>query len=184
MTSPLLIGELPSSLGFIGVLFIVVGTYFLSIRDVRFGYFAPFKALMNEKGVVLVLIVAFIFSIAINLMKMGMQHSNPLFFALVFNLSVSIALFPIMATKSKRSIKKIRSNVKSLFVIGLLHALMDIFILNAMELAFVTYVNSVKRTSIIFSTLFGYFFFHEQRIIERLSGASIMIIGILLISFA
>ena len=89
-----------------------------------------------------------------------------------------------MAMKSKDSLKKIRSNLKNLFIIGFLHGIMDIFVLNALKLAFVTYVNSVKRTSIIFSTLFGYFFFHEERIVERLTGALIMVLGIVLISFA
>ena len=51
----------------------------------------------------------------------------------------------------------------------------------AINLTLVAYVVSVKRTSAIMSVLFGYFIFKERGIKERLIGATIMIIGVLLI---
>jgi uncharacterized membrane protein len=130
------------------------------------------------------LLVAFIFSIAVTLMKIGIQHSSPFFFAFMNNAVVACYLLPVVLFKSKTSFIQFRSMLKFLLAIGLFRALMGLFIMIATNLTNASYVNSIKRTSIIFTTVFSYFFFYEERIIERLTGASIMVIGIVLISFA
>ena len=48
--------------------------------------------------------------------------------------------------------------------------------------AFVSYMIGLKRLSGVFSVLLGYFFFKEQHIEGRLIGASLMVIGAILIS--
>lgn len=184
ITSPLILREFPSFLGMTGIILIVSGTYTLSIKDVSRSYLAPFKALVKEKGPLIMFFVAIIFSVTANLIKIGIQHSNTLFFLIVSNAFTCGFLFPVMLTKSKRTMKGIGINLKVLFTIGLFNILMQIFVLKAMELTIVSYVVSVKRTTIIFSTLYGYFFFKEKRIIERLIGASVMILGVLLISLS
>jgi len=69
LTSPLMLGEFPSSFGLIGILLIVVGTYSLGVRDVRQGWLAPFKALTREKGALMMLLVAVIYSVQANLYR-------------------------------------------------------------------------------------------------------------------
>jgi uncharacterized membrane protein len=182
ITSPLILGEFPSFFGLTGILLIVFGTYVLGIKEASRSYLAPFRALVKEKGPLIMLFVAIIFSIVSSLIKLGIEHSNPLFFPIIFNVFTSGLLFPAMLTKSKKSIKRICVNVKVLFAIGLFSALMSISVQNAMKLAIVPYVISVKRTNIIFSTLYGYFFLKEKCITERLVGALIMVSGVLLIS--
>ena len=182
ITSPLILGEFPSFFGLTGILMIVLGTYILGIKEASRSYFAPFRALVKEKGPLIMFFVAIIFSIVSSLIKLGIEHSSPLFFPIMFNVFTSGLLFPPMLTKSKKSIKRICVNVKVLFAIGLFSALMSISVQNAMKLAIVPYVISVKRTNIIFSMLFGYFFFKEKRIMERLIGALVMVLGVLLIS--
>ena len=54
----------------------------------------------------------------------------------------------------------------------------------AIEIAKVAYMIAVKRTSLIFATLWGWLFFKEEQITGRLAGATIIVIGVLLISFA
>lgn len=184
LTSALMLGELPSFSGLIGILMIVSGTYVLSIKDVSKSYFAPFKALVKQKGPLLMLFVAIIYSISANFVKIGIQHSNALFFPIMSHAFTSSLLFPMMLMKSKKSMKGIRVNLKVLSTIGLFNALMAIFVMKALELALVPYVISVKRMSIFFSTLYGLFFFKERRVMERLTGALIMILGVLLISLS
>jgi uncharacterized membrane protein len=50
ITSPLIVGEFPSIFGLIGILLVVTGSYLLNITKKSHGYFAPFKALLKEKG--------------------------------------------------------------------------------------------------------------------------------------
>lgn len=184
LTSPLMLGEFPNSLGLLGILLIVVGTYTLSISDARRSYIAPFKGLLKEKGSLLMLLVSALFSIVANLIKIGVQQSNPFFFSTIFYAFTSSLLLPVMLTNTKEPTKKIGANITLLLTIGLFGALMSIFAQNAMERVMVPYVIATKRTNIVFSTLYGYFFFKEKRITERLIGALIMLSGVALISFS
>lgn len=184
VTSPILLGEFPSLLGLAGILLIVLGTYALSLKEVRRGYLAPFKVLKQEQGSMLMLVVAFIFSVSSNLLKIGVQHSDPFFYSLLSNAIISWIMFPVMLQKSKKPLSKIRSNYKILILLGLITALQFISARIALETTLVPYVISLRRASIIFSVIFGYFFFKEKQIVERLTGAVIMVLGILLISLA
>lgn len=50
LTSPLIVGEFPSIIGVLGIILIVLGAYTLNIKDVKKGFFSPFKSLVKEKG--------------------------------------------------------------------------------------------------------------------------------------
>lgn len=45
------------------------------------------------------------------------------------------------------------------------------------------YMISIKRTSLLFSVLYGAYWFREEKIRERLAGAALMLAGILMIGF-
>jgi len=137
VTSPLMLGEVPSNFGFIGVVVVVVGMYMLSIKDVSQGIFAPFKALMKEKGAVFALIVAFLYSIGSNLVKIGVQHSNPFFFSLMTMTFLSSVSFPLMLMKSPNSLMGVRSNFKVFILLGVVIAFQSILTMQAMEIALV-----------------------------------------------
>jgi len=130
------------------------------------------------------LIVALIWSITANIDKVAVQHSSPLFYTLIFNVFVSCLFLPLLFVKSRKGLKKISLNVKGLILIGLFSALIPLFQFYAISLTLVAYVISIKRTSAIFSSLFGFFFFKEKRVKERLLGAIIMVIGVLFIALS
>jgi uncharacterized membrane protein len=54
--------------------------------------------------------------------------------------------------------------------------------LKAISLIEVSYMVSVKRLSILFGVLYGVMFFKETNIKERFLGATVMVLGIILIS--
>jgi uncharacterized membrane protein len=43
-------------------------------------------------------------------------------------------------------------------------------------------VISIKRTSVIMSVLFGHFLFKEKDVRERLAGAGVMLVGVIVIT--
>jgi uncharacterized membrane protein len=184
MTSPLIVDEFPNFLGLIGVLLIVLGSFTLNIKQRHEGYFAPFKALLKEKGPKLMLLVAFIWSISSNFDKIGVQNSSPILWVIAVNIFITLVMLPIMLYKSQRSVQQISTSYKALLPIGLFSALTLIFQMTAINLTLVAYVISIKRTSAIMSVLFGYFIFKEKGIKERLIGTIIMIIGVLLITLS
>ncbi len=184
ITSPLIVGEFPNFIGLVGVCLIVAGSYLLNIKERNNGYLAPLRKLLKERGPKLMLIVAFIWSITSNLDKIGVQKSSPVFWVIAEEIFLTVVLTPIMLYKSQKDLSQIRTGLKSLIPIGFLSALTLIFQMNAIKLAPVAYVISVKRTSTVMSVLFGWFIFKEKGIQERLIGVAIMVIGVLFIAFS
>ena len=182
ITSPLIVGEFPKTFGFIGVLLIIIGSYFLKIKEMKKGYLMPFKALFKERGAQLVMIVAFLWSITSNFDKIGVQNSSPIFWVLSINLFISLVLLPTILIQPRKNLKQITDSSKTLVPMALFSVLALIFQMIAIKLILVVYVISIKRLSILMNILWGYLVFREKGIKERLTGAVIMIVGIFLIA--
>jgi drug/metabolite transporter (DMT)-like permease len=182
VTSYIILGEKPDKFGFIGIILVVIGAYLLNVHTISQGFFAPFRAIAEEKGSVLMIIVAFIFSIGVCLGKIAIQHSSTEFFCVVYILLLSLFLFIIASFKCKHFLSKSISRPVPFIFIGMLIAIMIITHLKAISLIEVSYMVSVKRLSILFGVLFGVMFFKETNIKERFLGATVMVSGIILIS--
>ncbi|ODS32220.1 MAG: DMT family permease [Candidatus Scalindua rubra] len=181
-TSYIILGERPDKTGFIGILLVTIGAYLLNIRTIKRGFFEPLKAIAKEKGSVLMIIVAFIFCITLNLGKIAVQHSSPIFFSIFYSFLLSSFLFLIVSFKTKNIFSKIVSQPILFLFIGFSTAIMMITHLKAISLVEVSYMVSVKRLSLLFGVIFGAMFFMETNIKERFLGAAIMVLGIILIS--
>ena len=176
-TSFVILHELPSSIGFFGILMVVVGAYILNLKDFRKGILEPFRSIFREKSCVYMIIVAFLFSITANLSKILVQESSPLFFSTIYLPSLAIPFLVISFFVSRKNMVQLKSNFSSFFFIGLFFGLMVIFHNFAIRLAIVPYMMSIKRTSSVFGVLYGWFLFKEKNIPARLIGALIMLIG-------
>ena len=138
-------------------------------------------AIAKEKGSVLMIVVAFIFSVGVCLGKIAIQHSSAEFFCVVYILLLSLFLFIIVSFKCKHFLSKSISRPVPFIFIGMLIAIMIITHLKAISLIEVSYMVSVKRLSILFGVLYGVMFFKETNIKERFLGATVMVSGIILI---
>ena len=85
-TSPWLVGEFPGFVGLLGILLIVVGSYFLAIQGSDINLTDPFVAIVKEPGPRRMLSVAAIYSLTSNFDKIGVQSSSPLFWSLSINM--------------------------------------------------------------------------------------------------
>ncbi|MBI2547393.1 MAG: EamA family transporter [Candidatus Aenigmarchaeota archaeon] len=179
LTSPIILGEFPGLFGVLGIFLIVIGSYVLNIQVYKKGLLKPFQELFKTKGVLLMLAVALIQSVSANVDKMAIQHSSPFFFGVTANVFIALLVLPF-------AIKKLvggEFSLKRMLPVGLFEALTLIFQYHALLLTLVPYVIAVKRTSTIFSSLYGFYFFKEKHIRERLLGVVIMIAGVILILF-
>lgn len=181
LTAPIIVGEFPSLSGVVGVLLVVVGSYLLNLRERQKGYLAPYRALLHEQGPRLMLGVAFIWSIAAAIDKVGLQHSAPIFWGTAVN-SVILIPMTIMMLRRAGSMAHIQRNFLQLVAIGLLAALVSMCQMTAAALTLVAYVIAVKRTSTVMSVLFGHVLLREEGVRERLAGAVVMVCGILCIT--
>jgi uncharacterized membrane protein len=60
---------------------------------------------------------------------------------------------------------------------GIFYSFMVISHMIAISLAQVAYVITIKRMSLVIGVLYGYLFFREKNIRERLLGAALMFLG-------
>jgi uncharacterized membrane protein len=159
------LGEWPDRSGAAGILLIALGAYFLNASASRYGPLGPVKAIFKEPGSVLMIAVAFIYSITSTLGKVAL--TVPLTFLVIF----------------KGQLKGVVSKPSAFLPIGLSTAVMIMSHFVAISLVDVAYMISVKRTSLIFSVLYGKFLFNEEKIKERLLGSALMVAGVVVIVF-
>ncbi len=179
----LLMGESISFIGGIGVFFIAGGGYFLNIKAADKGLWQPFVAIRKEKGSMLMIIVALIYSVTSTLGKIGVEHSSPIFFGTVYYMGLVVALAPVAIFKSRGELKTLLygAPARASILPGICYAILVISHMTAISLTKVAYMVSVKRLSLVIAVLYGHFFFKETGIRERLVGTLLMVIGFALI---
>ncbi len=181
VTSPLILGEFPGFWGVLGVLLVVAGSYLLNIQQRHLGYLAPYRALLSTPGPRRMLLVAFIWSIAANVDKIGLQHSSPVFWVTSVNLVLAVLMTPGLLQR-RAHLGHVRQRLPALMLVGCFVAVAVIFQMYAVTMTLVPYVISVKRTSTVMSVFLGHLLLKEPGFTERLSGVVVMLLGVLCIT--
>ena len=179
--SPLIVGEFPDTRGLAGIFLIVLGSYLLNINLKKRELLEPVKSLLKNKGTRYMLIVAFIYSITSSLDKKGLEASSIFQYIIFFNLIVTIGITILILIGGKFSRTAIKLEWKNLLFVGLTTTATFFFHMMALSLTLVVYVIAIKRTSGLMSVAFGHLFFNELNVRERILGAVVMFIGVLLI---
>ncbi|HPD61605.1 MAG TPA: DMT family transporter [Thermodesulfobacteriota bacterium] len=182
VTSFLILGELPDRSGFMGIFLISGGAYLLNLHHGKKGILAPLQNIVKEKGSLMMIGVAFIYSITSNLGKLAVLHSNPIFFGSFYTLALTIILTPFALFSMAKKSFYFQPRLKTFLLIGLFYALMTICHYQAIARVEVAYMISIKRLSFFFSVLYGGLIFHEENIGERVVGSLVMILGVIFIT--
>lgn len=182
VTSPIMINEFPSPIGLIGVLLILLGLYIMKIKSAKVGLLEPIKAIIKEPGVKYMMVVAVLYSISANLDKIGTEASSAIFYSLSIHIVAVLGLTPLMILKSENWKKEIEDNTKYIIPIGLLNGLASVLYMAAFTYTLVIYISAIKRASTVTTVLGGWLLLGEENIRERLPGAIIIIIGVIIIS--
>ena len=182
LTSPIILNEFPSAGGVFGISLVTLGAYLLNFTNLKKGIFYPFKEMKKEKGPLLMLMVAMIFSVAANIDKVGLKSSNTIFWLVSLDLFISSIFVILMWIRGVKISDIVLKNKKNLAPIGLFAGLSQIFQIFSITLTIVPYAVSVKRTSILFSSLYGFAFLKETKMKQRILAISVMVSGIVLIA--
>lgn len=183
ITSPLILGEFPKPLGILGIISAVIGAYVLNLSKRIKGFFEPFLSIAKEEGPRYMLIVALIWSITSNVDKIAVKNSNPILYTLASACSIGILLTIVLIYK-QISLKKVFKNAYVLAPVGFATGLSIVFQMVAISMTIVPNVITVKRTSALFGIAWGKIFFKEENIRERLIGALVMIVGVVLVAIS
>ncbi len=179
-TSFIMLGEFPTIFGLIGILLIVIGSYVLNL-DRKKGLLASFKGLLKNKGIMLMLLVAFLFSISSNYDKLVLKNSDAFFGSAIDGLLMGIFFIVLSLIKKQKIIFTYKKNFFSFILLAGLIGLSTVLVNFALLMQIVPYVNSLKRVSILFSVFYGGLMFKEKDMVKRFVGAFIMLIGVVLI---
>lgn len=197
-TAFLLLGELPSAAGALGIVIIVTGSYILNTAAEQTRITDPFRAVFTHRGVLSMLVVAFLYSVAVNFDKMVVLETNAFFgpgivFLLLGISFGTIALFarrgllpqtlrpPVPPIGEPGTSPDMRYLLGAAVLTGLLITAEAVCINTAYRIQIVPYIIAIKRMSIILVVLYGTLIFKEKEILRRLAGAGLMVSGAILI---
>jgi uncharacterized membrane protein len=180
LTSLVLLGEVPGRAGTAGILLVASGSFLLTWDRER-GPGGGLGALRREKGILLMALVALIFSFTSTLGKLGVTLSSPTFFGFAYTLTVALAFtLGLAVTRGRAALRALRPR-PGLLLVGAAAALMILFHFAAIERTQVAYMISVKRSSLLFSVVLGRLIFKEKKTGQRFLGAAVMSAGMLLL---
>ena len=181
VTSFVLLGEFPSLMGVAGIFLIIVGSYLLHRMPKEQGILAPFRSIYKNKGVLFMVLVAFLFSISANFDKLVVLYSDVVFGSALKFLFMGLC-FLFVSLAGKREGLQISWKQGAGFLVPGLFLTISIIAMNfALTLSIVPYVVSLKRTSALFSVLYGGLLFKEKQVLQRGIGALVMVMGVVLI---
>jgi drug/metabolite transporter (DMT)-like permease len=184
LTGRVILGESIRPGGVLGILLIVLGAYVLNLSKMKSGLLGPIRAVIREPGSWIMLLVSFIYSLTAPIGKVAVLHSNPWFFAAVYNLVLSaiiVSLWPVAAGGA--GARSIFARPVPMLLIGLTAAVENLAHMMAIAQVEAAYMIAVKRLSLLFGVLYGAWWFGDHNIRERLVGAVIMVAGVFLINW-
>lgn len=184
LTAFFLLGERIGFLGIAGIAFITIGVYSLNLREARHGLAHPIKAILVNKGSLLMVLVAVIFSATSAMAKKAMLFSSPESIPFIYNLSISLVMAPLVLYRAHRHGTFINRDPRTILTyisLGLIAALSSVFYFKAVSLTKVAYAISIKRLSLLMSVGYGWLFFRERNIHIRFLSTLCMVFGVILI---
>jgi drug/metabolite transporter (DMT)-like permease len=178
-----IVGEQVSLQGAIGIVVLATGSYTLNRHEMKRGIFEPLIAIARERGSVMMIGAAIIYSFTSSLGKLAIEHSSPLFFGASYFIVLALLFTPIALWKGREYLKGFvgRKSYLRLVVPGMLFSVMILTHMIAINQTKVAYMISVKRTSLLMGVIYGYLLFRETHVAQRLTGTVLMCAGFVLI---
>jgi drug/metabolite transporter (DMT)-like permease len=182
ITGQVFLGETLNRWGILGVLFIAGGSYILSLGLGGAGIWAPFKALVRERGPGLMLGVALIYSCTAALFKKAVLHSDPAFFGVFYPMLLSGVMLGGYPLVPRPGGLALRSNWSWGLLLGFFVALSILSVAQGLTLAPAAYMIAVKRLSLLISVILGGVWLQERPFLPRLIGVTLMCGGVIIIA--
>lgn len=187
-SSPLLIallsyfifGEKVTLYGFIGIILIISGIYFISVGDISFKNFLKIFNKEN-KGLIYAFLCLITITIHSLIDKIGTKYVNPILYVYLFEI-ISILLFAPYVFITKREENILKNEKYKIFYTGIGIILSYSIIIYVMNLSKLSYVVSIREIGVIFSVLLGSIFLKEKYGFVRFISSILIFLGILLIS--
>lgn len=180
LTGFVYLGERPSLWGGAGVLVTVLGSYLL-YANAEGGIWAPLRAMTRERGSMLMLLAALIWSIASVMGKRLILLSNPLYAGCMFSLVHNAFLVGVLLVLGQCSLRELRGSLRHGTALGAclyLHILCHFL---AVSMTAVAYMLSIKRLNGLIALGYETVLFKQPLPAHRLYGTIWMTAGAIII---
>jgi len=182
----ILLGEVITNIELLGMVLLLVGTFILEIKNRRF--LEPLKVFIKSKyhRYILYALILFTISSVVDKLLLRDFKFEPTTFVVFQQIFLAINFSIIVIVKSK-NIKKIFSaiNYNVLAWIGIISILTITYRylqIEAVKIAPVALVLSIKRTSVFFASVFGGHLFKEHNLTRKTIAIIVMLIGAYLLT--
>jgi len=180
VTGWLMMGEKVNTTGGLGILVVFIGAYILHLGNGK-GFFAPLMSLAREPGARIMLSVAAIWSLTAVFSKKMVLASDALTFAFIYSVAIIAGMLVSSYFLDQKQLKRALKPDKYMILAGVFIGLSTVFHALAIQYVLVAYFIAVKRTSMIFGVLFGWWILKETKGPQRLIASIIMVFGIAII---
>ena len=186
--------EIPGIRQTIGVAVVLLGAYLLEVKEARTGLLAPMRVLLRRPGTLLAVVASALWGTTTVLEKLSIEHMSPPSgpavallgtFLMVLLLTPGAVQF-VHRTRREQHQAESQSGLAlhpyALTLAILIAGIAPLFGFTALALGLVGYVTTLFKLSAILTILWTRIFLGEGHLRERLPGASVMLLGGLLIA--
>lgn len=203
ITAMVIVGEYPTTLGWIGIWILVVGTYVLNIHAFRQQsmqkqtstepkwkkelrvWFAPFLALNKSAGIRWAFLAVLLSTFSLPYDGLTARRADVGFgFAMICAIAALGNIALALARQEHKGVK-IGETLKRTIALGATFAACTIFTGLAYRLSLVAYIGTLKRLTIPMTIILAFLFLGERKSFrQRIVGGTIMAIGAVIIALA
>lgn len=177
VTGDIILGETLNPLGTAGILLVVAGGYIVNLDSARHGFLGPIKAIFNEPGSAIMLLVAALYGLCSVGGKVLILNSSPMFAAMIIFTLFGPILTILLLAAGKASLRTILKKPLLGIMVGI-GVFIEIICHNlAISMVAAAYMITIKRLAGVFSVFYGWLLFKERGICFRLIGTVIMTLG-------
>ena len=174
----LLLNELPGFVQLLGVGLTTLGSVMMHWRLFAVGWTEPFKAIYKNKGCRYMIYASLTLAVISPLDKKLSLMADLYTQCVIFGVGMCLFFWVMAKARGDLLMPAIRSHLTWIMAAGILDA-------GTILLQFVSYqfidaviVISIKRAGIILAVVFGWLFFGERNIKDKLMAASLMFVGV------
>lgn len=167
-----------------GLLFIIVGGYFLKVEEARENLLKPFKTLFANKGSRAYLFAVTMMPLTSIFDKFALKNIQPVnqsFLLLLENIMMTALISFYMTGKDRKWVAGLKNNFWSLSLNGIVYTALAILYLYGITEGPVALVSGIKKLEVFFVLLFAWFLFGDKPRGSVWLGSLIMLVGVILI---
>jgi uncharacterized membrane protein len=181
----LLLNEQLSITGVLGIIFVIVGIFSIHLRSFSIqSMLEPFLAMRGGASLWALCTGATIAGYTL-VDKIGVNIVHPPVYIYLMFVITLLLLSPYVFIKERFDLKKEWNiNKIPILIVGFLDLFTYLMILFALQISKVSYVAAVREVSIVFSALIGIMLLQEKNASQKLLGAVLISLGVVLIGFS